>query len=191
MAKDKQEQLKMVIRGIARFPNLSVPRSWDNRTRKFVEDYEKGSYQCDVVVDEDTKDKVEALYNEAMKVNDGPKKVTSLPFEPETDYESGELTGNWIIKTKMTAQSRGRPNKPKFFDSKVHPITDPAFQLTPGSEIKVSFRTYVHPMGCTFYFDAIQVVELAGGHSFQPDLAFSKEDGFEAEGGEFDDEPPF
>lgn len=178
MAYGKQEQLRFTIAGIACYPSTHVPRSFDQRVNKSVVD-EEGSYTCDVLVSEEKADKLKEALEKNIKDNAGVcKRVPTLPIKQETDRETGEPTGRYIIKTKQKAMVKGVKKHVLHVDASTHPITDPSFRLTGGSTVNVAVHSYVHPFGITLYIDGIQVVELAENQDF--DSLFEKQDGFVA-----------
>lgn len=164
-------------KGEAYYPYISAPDT------KFDE---QGHYKVNLCLSkEDAKPVIELIKtviaeNKAALEQAGKSKQVSkaapLPFEAETDEETGELTGNIIIKFKSKAAY-----KPAVFDAKGQMM--PKHNIYGGSKIKVSSKAdfYTSPSigyGVALRLRAVQVLEYVEGSSGGNKFGFGEEDGF-------------
>jgi len=110
------------------------------------------------------------------------KKQAPLPFEDEIDDETGEPTGNVIIKFKSKAAY-----KPAVFDAKGQMM--PKHNIYGGSVVKVNGAAsfYMSPSigaGITLRLRAVQVIEYVEGSSGAGKFGFGEEVGFTIEDGD-------
>lgn len=129
---------------------------------------------------------------EAAKLQKGKKlKITedSVPWTDEVDRETGEPTGNVILKTKLKARVVKKDKtffdqRPKVFDAKGVLVKEVP-NIGPGSKVRlsVSVNTYHTSIGCgmSLRLDAVQLLDLVerGGRDAKG-YGFGEEDGFEA-----------
>lgn len=131
-----------------------------------------------------------------------------IPWQDEEDKDTGEPTGNIIVRTKLKAYvflkktGKGFDQRPKVFDANRVPITDvPA--IGPGSKVRVSGQVncwYTSKFGMTLWLEAVQLlelVEMSGSRNKAEDYGFEDENGYsvgeaypEGDDGTPDDEVP-
>lgn len=178
-----------MIRGVAAFPKLNAPYSYDKEKKRSVVDYEKGQFSVDVIVEGADAEKIKALIAEAgSKV--GVKRMANPPWTEEIDKATDEPTGRVRFKCKAYGTRRdGTPAKIQHFDANARPMASDT-RLTSGSEIRVE----VYPRafkelggGCRLNINAVQVLMLAaaaGPNPFSADPEFASDEpvsAFEAE----------
>lgn len=183
--------------GIARYPHLNKP---DDRF-----DVE-GKYKVDVILPADEDDTQELIayleglrdkaYDEAVADGKaGPEKADVYSVELD---ESGDETGNIILKTSLNAIGKNKKgekweNSPKLFDSLGNPLP-PEIQIWSGSRLIVAgvVRPYamtqdvrengekikVTSCGVSLKCDGVQVIELiSGGGQTASSFGFGKVSG--------------
>ena len=162
-------------KGTAYYPYISAPDT------KFDE---QGHYKVNLCLPKDEAKpvtdliKAELLAGIKALTDSGKtvKKQAPLPFEDEIDDETGEPTGNVIIKFKSKAAY-----KPAVFDAKGQMM--PKHNIYGGSKIKVSSKAdfYTSPSigyGVALRLRAVQVLEYVEGSSGGNKFGFGEEDGF-------------
>jgi len=115
-----------------------------------------------------------------------------LPWSPEEDRETGEPTGNILIRTKLKARvavkSTGKvfDQRPKAFDAKGKLIEEMP-NVGPGSTVKIAGQIncwHTSKAGMTLWLEAVQILDLVeagfGGGSAES-FGFSELDGYVAE----------
>lgn len=168
-------------KGTAYYPYISAPDT------KFDE---QGHYKVNLCLSkEDAKPvtdliKAEILAGIKALQDSGKtvKKQAPLPFEDEIDDETGEATGNVIIKFKSKAAY-----KPAVFDAKGNMMTK--HNIYGGSVLKVNGAAsfYMSPSigaGVTLRLRAVQVIEYVEGSSGAGKFGFGEEAGFTMEDGD-------
>jgi len=163
-------------KGVAYYPYISAPDT------KFDE---QGHYKVNLCLSkEDAKPVTDLIQAEilagikALKESKPNKtiKQAPLPFSDELDEETGEPTGNVIIKFKSKAAY-----KPAVFDAKGQMM--PKHNIYGGSVIKVNggCAFYESPSvgaGVTLRLRAVQVIEYVEGSSGAGKFGFGEEVGF-------------
>jgi len=163
-------------KGVAYYPYISAPDT------KFDE---QGHYKVNLCLPkEDAKPVTDLIQAEilagikALKESKPNKtiKQAPLPFSDELDEETGEPTGNVIIKFKSKAAY-----KPAVFDAKGQMM--PKHNIYGGSVIKVNggCAFYESPSvgaGVTLRLRAVQVIEYVEGSSGAGKFGFGEEVGF-------------
>lgn len=158
------------VRGIARYPWLNKPDT------KFQPE---GVYKVDLEIDAETAapllELCERLQAEAAKQYQAEKKgkkakLADLPIQPQVDPETGEETGNYILRSKMKASGVTKKGKKwervvPIFDAKGRPAS---IDIYGGSDIilAVQPRGWANPKGecsATFYLEGVQVIKPAKG----------------------------
>lgn len=137
-------------------------------------------------------DRKEAELRRKVKVGDD-----AMPWYPETDRETGEETGNIIVRAKMKAayvsKKTGKvvEQTPRVFDSTPAPII-PIPAVGAGSKARLSVTPSCwynggKGAGLTLYMNAVQILDLVERSSGQSadSFGFEGSDGFKAESSEF------
>lgn len=158
------------VRGIARYPWLNKPD-----TKFQPEGVFKVDLEIDATVAAPIIELCERLQNEAAKQYQIEKKgkkakLADLPIQPQIDRETGEETGNFILRTKMkasgvTAKGKKWQRVVPIFDASGKPAS---IEIYGGSDIIVGVqaRGWCNPKGecsATFYLEGVQVIRPAGG----------------------------
>lgn len=175
------------LRGQAKFPCLNVPKSYDNSSFSFVEDYNKGAYSCTLLFDEDDKGlktvqkELQKEYDklfEDFKASKEGQKITSkgmeivqagLPISADTDKEENP-TGKIAVKFKRNAvNSQGKTAKIQFIDRFKNPINPEDLpELSNGSDLAIRFNCYTWnktvdkksvEFGITLCIIGVQIIE--------------------------------
>jgi len=167
-------------KGTAYYPYISAPDT------KFDE---QGHYKVNLCLPKDEAKpvtdliKAELLAGIKALTDSGKtvKKQAPLPFEDEIDDETGEPTGNVIIKFKSKAAY-----KPAVFDAKGQMM--PKHNIYGGSVLKVNGAAsfYMSPSigaGITLRLRAVQVIEYVEGSSGAGKFGFGEEVGFTMDDG--------
>ena len=187
-ARRKHDIIK--VKGTAKYPHLNQPN------KRF--DTEFGSYTCDLIIDEETKQHVtellkplyEAELREVMEQNAGKKiQQRGLPFT--------EVDGGYIMKTKLPAGGRRKDTNEIYklsmplYDASGTPLPEEV-QIWGGSKLNLAVRprfyyTAMVGFGVTFDLQAAQVIELVNGgvgEKAADAFGFTSEEGYIANGGE-------
>lgn len=193
--KEKTKAYTTILRGKVINVNLRTPVEWDKSAGKNIPSKDKGKarYRVRLIVDGDTASKFEeAIVNYAQE--NGIKKP-DYTIKPQTDKETGEETGDYIIGLQAYGYDNdGKLRRPPaLFDAAAKPLPK-GFHLSGGSDVKVSVAVTTRQMpkpGVSFWMNSIQVINLADGQSHNP---FEAEEGFtyeepEAETDSGDDDP--
>lgn len=159
------------VRGIARYPWLNKPDTKFNA---------EGVYKVDLELDAETAAPILQLHDELraaakaefQKTAKG-KKAKDSPDPPiwaQLDPETGEETGNYILRTKMKASGVTKKGKKwervvPIFDAKAEPAS---INIYGGSEIIVGVKPHgwsnaKGECGATFYLEGVQVIKPAKG----------------------------
>lgn len=175
------------LRGKAKFPCLNVPKSYDNSSFTFVEDYTKGAYSCTLLFDKDDKGlntvqkqlqaDYDALFEEFKESKQG-QTITSkglnivqvgLPITEDTDQED-KPTGKIAVKFKRNViNSQGKTAKIQFID-RFKNILNPEDlpELSSGSDLAIRFNCYTWnkaidkktvEFGITLCIIGVQIIE--------------------------------
>ena len=158
------------VRGIARYPWLNKPDT------KFDA---AGVYKVDLELDAETAaplvELCERLQDAAAKEYAAAKKgkkakLVDLPIQPQLDPETGEETGNYILRAKMKASGVTKKGKAwnrvvPIFDAKGKPAS---IDIYGGSEIILAVKPHgwSNPKGecsVTFYLEGVQVIKPSKG----------------------------
>lgn len=137
---------------------------------------------------------------EELMAGDGKQKKKAKELtvrdigEMECDDDTGEETGNLILKAKMKAsgisKKDGKPwtRAPKLFDAKGKPFPAKAPAIYGGSVLKVAVEAVPYyaandnVVGITLRLEAVQVIDLvSGGGRSASAYGFGSEDGYSAE----------
>ena len=181
----KKELVKVRFRGIARYPKLHVPFRYDKGLNKSVEDWKKGKFQIEVVVDPSDAAiaaQKEAITQAALDAGLKLKSVKNWPWKDETDKETGDETGREIVTLKMYGSTKdGGKRRVPLFDAKNNPLPKD-FRLTSGSEIIVLGAA--NPFkelggGVSLLLNGVQVVKYVPFVAGNPGFEKLDEDGFE------------
>ena len=173
--------------GVANWPALN------RADRKFAtNDNDPGSYKVDLVVSQEEAQafiqKAEAVWKATQKDRGLAKRRGDAPWFEEVDEDTGEPTGNWIIRLKQKEFRRTKqgniPNKIVLIDAHKQPMSE---VVGGGSEIRAQVLPYVWEAqgrcGITLQPLVVQVRKLVegtfGGASVD---AFDEVDGFETVG---------
>lgn len=155
------KQTTYILRGKAKFPCLNVPKSYDNSSFSFVEDYTKGAYTCTLLFDKNDKDlekvkksvqkEFDTLFEEFKQSKQGQTLIDKgfeinqmeLPIVEDTDKE-GKKTGKLAVKFKRNAvNSKGDKAKIQFIDRFKNPINPEDLpELSTGSDLAIRFNFY-------------------------------------------------
>ena len=165
-------------KGVAYFPYISQPDT------KFDE---AGVYKVNLCVPKEDAEPVIKLINAEivsgikglMEKSKKKVKQAPVPYSDEIDEDTGQPTGNVIIKFKSKAAW-----KPAVFDSKGTMMT--SHNIYGGSIIKVngSIAFYSSPSigaGVTLRLRAVQIIEYVEGADGATKFGFDSEDGFTVE----------
>jgi hypothetical protein len=165
-------------KGVAYFPYISQPDT------KFDE---AGVYKVNLCVPKAEAEPVIKLINAEivsgikglMEKSKKEIKQAPVPYHDEIDEDTGQPTGNVIIKFKSKAAW-----KPAVFDSKGNMMT--SHNIYGGSVIKVngSIAFYSSPSigaGATLRLRAVQIIEYVEGADGATKFGFDAEDGFTVE----------
>ena len=191
------------LRGKAKFPCLNIPKSYDNSSFTFVEDYNKGAYSCILLLDPEDKSfkaiqkqlqtEYDKLFEEfkdskqgQMLVSKGMElKQAGLPISADTNKE-GEPTGKTAVKFKRNAVNfQGNKAKIQFIDRFKNAINlEDLPELSSGSDLAIKFNCYTWnkatdkktaEFGITFCILGVQVIE-AVTYSGDTDWGFDFEE---------------
>jgi hypothetical protein len=115
-----------------------------------------------------------------------------LPWSDEEDRETGEPTGNVLIRTKLKARvvvkGTGKvfDQRPKAFDAQGKLIPEMP-NVGPGSTVKIAGQVncwHTSKAGCTLWLEAVQIINLVesnfGGDTAES-FGFSELEGYVAE----------
>tara|TARA_R100000781_G_C4080870_1_gene127671 strand:+ start:2035 stop:2796 length:762 start_codon:yes stop_codon:yes gene_type:complete len=165
-------------KGVAHFPYISQPDT------KFDE---AGVYKVNLCLPKEEAEPVIKLINAEivggikglMEKSKKEVKQAPVPYHDEVDEDTGQPTGNVIIKFKSKAAW-----KPAVFDSKGNMMT--SHNIYGGSVIKVngSIAFYSSPSigaGATLRLRAVQIIEYVEGADGATKFGFDSEDGFTIE----------
>ncbi len=144
------------VRGILKFPKFITPEHYDNATKKFIENWEKGEYGTILEIPLDEKGtnfeimlkKIEKEHLEKIKKE---KKYSenleffssNFPVSIGKDKE-GDSTNKKEIKFKRKAKNKkGEAVEIKFWDAKRQPIEYEELKLiSTGSDARIAFMVY-------------------------------------------------
>ena len=126
--------------------------------------------------------------NKKLKIDE-----ESLPWMDEVDRDSGEPTGNILLKAKLKARVVVQKTKKifdqrvKVFDSKGR-LINPVPNVGPGSTAKVAgaINLWTSPLrtGMSLYFEGLQLLDLVEtGNRDAGSYGFGEEDGYVADDG--------
>lgn len=167
-----------MIRGIAAYPKLNQPYSYDQAQRKSVVDPEKGSFSVEVIVDAEEAAKLQGVISDEAK-QAGVRSMKNPPWTPEEDKTTGEPTGRVRFKCKGYGKRKdGSPNRISHFDAGARPMASDT-RLTSGSDVRVqvSARPFTQlGGGCRLEILGVQVlrlVEASGPNPFSADPEFA------------------
>lgn len=175
------------LRGEAKFPCLNIPKSYDNSSFTFVEDYNKGAYSCILLLDPEDKSfkaiqkqlqtEYDKLFEEFKDSKQGQTLVSKgmeikqagLPISADTNKE-GEPTGKTAVKFKRNAvNSQGNKAKIQFIDRFKNAINlEDLPELSSGSDLAIRFNCYTWnkavdkknvEFGITFCIIGVQIIE--------------------------------
>ena len=165
-------------KGVAYFPYISQPDT------KFDE---AGVYKVNLCVPRADAEPIIKLINAEivsgikglMEKSKKEIKQAPVPYSDEIDEDTGQPTGNVVIKFKSKAAW-----KPAVFDSKGNMMT--SHNIYGGSVIKVngSIAFYSSPSigaGATLRLRAVQIIEYVEGAEGATKFGFDSEDGFTVE----------
>lgn len=188
MSSDKPKAPKFFIKGIARYPKTSTPYRYDKALKKSVVDLEKGKYQLEVIVEEETADKfIQQIKDYAVENGLKLKNVKNWPFKDEVDSDENE-TGRVIFKASNHATSKsGEKRSIAHFDAKAKPLGKD-FKLTGGSEVIMACRPSTFKElggGATLYLDGVQVIKYVPYEAANP--GFTAQEGFGSSDDDDDD----
>lgn len=122
----------------------------------------------------------------------------AMPWYPETDRDTGEETGNIIIRAKMKAAYVSKrtgqvvEQAPKVFDATPVPLVPiPAIGAGTRAKLNVTPSCWYNGgkgAGLTLYLNAVQVLELKekGGGNTADAFGFDTEEGVRLQNSEFD-----
>jgi len=172
-------------RGIAVWPHLNTP---DTKFKDDGEFHTKIRISADVAAPilETLSGIQEARIAQARKDKPGkPPKAVDLPVQPEYDSETGEATGNYLLKAAMKASGINRETQKRWdrqlplFDSTGTPARN---FVKSGSDIIVAYRpdAWVNPkaeVGVKLYLEAVQIISLVGSAPTSEKFGFDAVDG--------------
>lgn len=189
------KQTTYILRGKAKFPCLNVPKSYDNSSFEFVEDWVKGAFTCHLLFEESDKNFTQVLkqvqkefnklFEEFKQSKQGQTLIDKgfeinrmgLPIAADTDKE-GKKTGKLAIKFKRNAvNSKGDKAKIQFIDRFKNPINPEDLpELSTGSDLAIRFNFYTWnkatdkknvDFGITLCILGVQIIEAVtyGGDS--------------------------
>ena len=174
-------------KGVAYFPYISQPDT------KFDE---AGVYKVNLCVPREEAEPIIKLINAeivsgikgVMEKSKKEVKQAPVPYHDEVDEDTGQPTGNVIIKFKSKAAW-----KPAVFDSKGNMMT--SHNIYGGSVIKVngSIAFYSSPSigaGVSLRLRAVQIIEYVEGADGATKFGFDSEDGFTVEEPVVENEAP-
>ena len=122
-----------------------------------------------------------------------------LPFIDEEDRDTGEPTGNVLVRTKLKARVSFKDTgkffdqRPKAFDSAGKLIPEMP-NIGPGSTVKIAGQIncwFTSKAGVTLWCEAVQIIDLVEsnfGGDTADSFGFSQMDGYQAEESEFEAE---
>ena len=155
MEENMSEMKTYVMRGIARYPKLSKPFSFDNATNSFVEDYDKGDYSTLLEIptsDIDEHIKLlssiqDELYNELVQSKKYDPKIeiiiSDLPIKEGRDQDN-KPNRNTLFKFKRACTNK-KGEKAKIFivdKYKNEMSEDQVLSLGGGSDMKIKYTPY-------------------------------------------------
>lgn len=186
---EKKKRETLFIKGVANYPKTNKPVKYDQAAKRSVFDPD-GEYECNVIVDVDQKDKIEAKIKTFASEN-GLKKFKNSPITEHTDADGNE-TGQFIIKTKQYGKNRDESVKRiPHFDGAAKALGKD-FILTGGSEVIVAVYPSVYEGlggGVRLNISAIQVTKYAELEERNP---FSAQEGaWTNEGDDEEEDAPF
>jgi len=173
------------VRGTAIWPHLNTPDT------KFKDE---GEFHTKLRITADQAQPLISAYTAmqeaemvvVQKAKKGKRaKAADLPVQPEFDSETGEETGNYIVRAAMKASGTNRTTgkawqrRLPIFDSQGKPAAD---FIKSGSEIVIAFTpaAWANPkaeVGVKLYLEGVQIINLAGGGSSASGLGFGAVDG--------------
>jgi hypothetical protein len=177
-------------KGTVLWANLGKPNT------KFSPD---GVYDVTLLLSKDDflpiKTKIEALLSKAeAEYKATYKKYASIaktmPYKEDVDRETGEETGLWQLKAKLSSKTvvngTVTDRRPLVVDSKLKPLSSDT-AVGKGSIVRVNmtFYPYYVPslgLGISAKLSSVQVIELKAYSGSDPLRGFGVEDGFENKG---------
>lgn len=216
MADSKKPQLEKFVTpaGIAVWPRLHEPDTkfkpegeYTAKIRLSADDAQPLIDRIETLIEETmakAKTDLNALAKDPKEKAKALKRLKELKladksYRPTLDddaNETGEVEFNIKMKAKVTNKKTGKVTKltPKLFDSKGNPLPS-SVQIWGGTTYKVAgrYNPYVSPkgeVGVSLRLEAVQVKNLvsAGSGGNSESYGFVEEDGFVAEGSEFNDD---
>lgn len=173
------------VRGTAIWPHLNTPDTKFKDEGEFHTKLRITADQAQPLIDAYTAMQ-EAEMAAVQKAKKGKRaKAADLPVQPEYDDETGEETGNFILRAAMKASGKNRKTGKAWqrqlplFDSQGKPAAD---FIKSGSEIVVAFTpaVWANPkaeVGVKLYLEGVQIINLAGGGASASGLGFGAVDG--------------
>ncbi len=170
----------MIARGIAIWPKLNKADKFNEASKAEFKTKLRVTAEAAEPLIEKLTQAYEANYKKQCADANKPKlKRADFPWEEEYD-ESGELTGNYVFRFKLTEETNdGVKRRLPLVDAKKQPMNE---MIGGGSELNVVFDHYgwhVAAMGAglTLKLVKIQVISLSEGGGGVDELTV--EDGFE------------
>lgn len=189
---EKKKRETLFIPGTARYPKTNKPVKYDQAAKRSVFDAD-GEFECNILVTDEVKDKIEAKIK-AFAAENKLKKYKNSPISAEED-EDGNETGKFIIKTKQYGKNKdGSAKRIAHFDGAAKALGKD-FILTGGSEVIVAVYPTVYEGlggGVRLNISAIQVTKYAELEERNP---FSAQEGAwtanDEDEGDDEEEAPF
>jgi Protein of unknown function (DUF2815) len=182
---------------------LTTPKAtvmWANLGKPNTKFSPEGVYDVTVLIGKDDflpiKTKIESLLSRAEAEYKATYKkkaniANTMPFREDVDKETGEETGLWQLKAKLSAKTSVNgtitDRRPVLVDSKLKPLSSDT-AIGKGSIVRVNmtFYPYYVPslgLGISAKLSSVQVIELKAWAGNNPLKGFDVEAaGFEGEG---------